>query len=96
MVVARDTVINRNEQVLYGLLDPDSAVLMSDASNDYYGLNGVGARIWELLGEGSVSLADLCAQLCREFDVDAVDCEASVRRFVSEAIDCDLIRAAPP
>ena len=47
-------------------------VIVDLGSGTYFGLNAVGSRIWELIGEGR-SLSAICAQLVAEFDVtDAV------------------------
>ena len=46
----------------------DELVLLSFKTDTYYGLNPVGLRIWELLGEGA-SVNTLCATLGAEYDV---------------------------
>ena len=45
----------------------DGAVLLSATDEVYYGLNRVGARIWELLPPATTSLTELCAALHREY-----------------------------
>ena len=42
------------------------AVLLDLAGERYFGLNKVGTRIWQLLGE-TPSLSDVHARLCAEF-----------------------------
>ncbi len=44
------------------------AVILGLADGVYYGLDGTGARIWELVQQ-PVSLADVAETVCREFDV---------------------------
>lgn len=46
------------------------AVILSLADGVYYGLDGVGARVWELLREPR-TLAELRDAVTAEFDVDA-------------------------
>lgn len=46
----------------------DELVLLSFETETYYGLNPVGARIWELLGQGA-SVETLCATLLAEYSV---------------------------
>ena len=41
----------------------DGAVLLQMEDEIYFGLNSVGARIWQLLPPASTDLDDLCAQL---------------------------------
>lgn len=43
------------------------AVLLSTVNETYYGLNVVGARIWELLPPRHETIADLCQALSAEF-----------------------------
>ena len=41
----------------------DGAVLFSPAAEIYFGLNSVGAMVWELLPPTSSSLSELCARV---------------------------------
>jgi hypothetical protein len=45
----------------------DGAVLLCATDEVYYGLNRVGARIWELLQQGTKSITELCAALQCEY-----------------------------
>jgi hypothetical protein len=45
---------------------PGGAVLLSTEDEVYYGLNGVGARVWELLAECGDADA-LCARVASEY-----------------------------
>ena len=45
----------------------EGAVLLSTEDEVYFGLNHVGARVWQLLPPKSESLEDLCAALAEEF-----------------------------
>jgi len=58
-----------------------SVVMMSLDLGKYFGLNEVGSRIWELL-EQPRSMADLCAVLQQEFDVDPNACHEEVSEFL--------------
>ncbi len=46
----------------------DETVILDLASGTYYGLDPVGARMWQLLGEGK-SLAEVCDLMLQEYDV---------------------------
>ncbi|MFC3100221.1 PqqD family protein [Altererythrobacter lauratis] len=50
-------------------------VLMHPASGTYFGLNPVGARIWQLIEDEPRSLASLCEVIAAEFDapVDVIE-----------------------
>ncbi|MGH6835913.1 MAG: PqqD family peptide modification chaperone [Methylocella sp.] len=91
--IALDTTVSRAGETLYARAGTDEAVMMSVAAGRYYGLNAVALRIWELL-ERPVTIAELCARLCEEFEVDARTCEAEVLNFVSELIDNGIVHEA--
>jgi Coenzyme PQQ synthesis protein D (PqqD) len=91
--ITLDTVVSRAGETLYARAGTDEAVMMSVAAGRYYGLNAVASRIWELL-ERPMTIAELCARLCEEFEVDAKTCEAEVVNFVNELIDNGIVHAA--
>ena len=46
---------------------PDGAVLLDTRTEVYFGLNPVGARVWQLLPPAARTLDELCAALGREY-----------------------------
>lgn len=76
----------------------EGGVLLSIADEVYYGLNAVGADVWELLPESS-SMTDLCARLivrypdAPEADV-AVDVEDLLAELEAAGLVAGLRRAA--
>jgi Coenzyme PQQ synthesis protein D (PqqD) len=91
--ITLDTVVSRAGETLYARAGTDEAVMMSVAAGRYYGLNAVASRIWELL-ERPMAIAELCARLCEEFEVEAMTCEAEALNFVNELIDNGMVHAA--
>ncbi len=62
----------------------DGAVLFAPATEVYFGLNEVGARVWQLLPPTSGNIDQLCATLGHEYpDVDA----ATIRQDVLELLE---------
>lgn len=61
----------------------EGAVLLSTEEEVYYGLNPVGARVWELLEAGR-SVEEICAQIREEFE--GAD-EATVRDDVDDILE---------
>ncbi|HSI52905.1 MAG: PqqD family protein [Ramlibacter sp.] len=61
----------------------DETVLLDLASGNYYGLDPVGARIWQLLSDGK-TLAQACEVLLAEYDVTRAALEQDVERLVAE------------
>ena len=94
MAITLDTTLSRNTDILYASVNTEESVMMSVAAGKYYGLNAVAARIWELL-EQPMTMAQLCAQICKEFDVDVQTCEAAVLKFADESIENGIVRASP-
>jgi Coenzyme PQQ synthesis protein D (PqqD) len=88
-----ETRVSRAGETLYARAGTDEAVMMSVTAGRYYGLNAVALRIWELL-ERPMTIAELCARLREEFEVDARTCEAEVLMFVNELIDNGIAHAA--
>lgn len=69
-------------------------VMMSVERGEYFGLNGLGTRIWNLL-ERPASEDQIVAAVCREFDVDVAACTRDVRAFLDELLEMDLIERRP-
>ena len=62
-----DSVLKVPSQVMARAVGNET-VLLDLASGMYFGLDPVGARIWELIGEGK-TLAQTCDILIEEYDV---------------------------
>lgn len=79
--------------VLFQALD-DGAVLLSPATELYFGLNHVGARVWELLPPATSTLEELCARF-REIYPDAGDTlERDVAALLDQLLTEGLVNAA--
>lgn len=80
--------VTRSPQVLFQILDGE-AVLLDMASEQYFGLDRVGTRIWHLLGEHD-RLAPIHAALCEEYDAPperiAQDLQALVDRLATAGL----------
>jgi hypothetical protein len=93
MSIALETMLSRNGDILHAAVGTEEAVMMSVSAGRYYGLNAVASRIWELL-ETPKTIAQLCAQICEEFEVDMQTCEAEVLKFVQDLIDNGIVHEA--
>jgi hypothetical protein len=73
-----------NPKVIYRALS-DGAVLFSTEDEVYFGLNAVGARVWELLPPVSSTLDELCAALAAQYpDVDPNVIRSDVVELIEE------------
>jgi hypothetical protein len=61
----------------------DETVLLNSQTGVYYGLNGVGSRIWELLAEGK-NLKTICECLKAEYKVSPEALQMDALRLVQE------------
>lgn len=71
----------------------DETVLLDLESGMYFGLDGVGKRIWESVTDGK-SLGDIAAIISAEYDVDEFQALADVIAFASDLVERGLLRAA--
>jgi hypothetical protein len=66
------------------------AAILGVTSGSYYGLNGVGARIWTMIREPRAVLSVL-EQLLAEYDVDTARCEHDLIALLQELADEGLV-----
>ena len=66
-------------------------VLLNLDSGTYFGLNEVGARIWQMLESGPVSISALRDQLLDEYEVDQAEVESSVIEIMQKLVDNQLV-----
>ena len=66
------------------------AAIVNLKNGVYYGLDPVGARIWNLIRE-PITFAELCASLVREYDVDGSTLEADIREFLGQLAEQGLV-----
>ena len=71
----------------------DETVILDLASGTYFGLDPVGARIWELMGEGK-ALGQICEQMLDEYEVSRDDLQRDVLRLAQELTDQGLVGLA--
>ncbi|MGQ0540084.1 MAG: PqqD family protein [Gemmatimonadaceae bacterium] len=70
---------------------PEGAVIYSTSSEIYFGLNDVGARIWELLPPACRTFAEMCQQLGREYpDAPPPLIRRDVTRYLDELLSSGL------
>lgn len=70
-------------------------VILNFADEVYYGLDGVGARVWELLREPR-TLDELRDAVAAEYDVDAATAERDLRELLEELAERRLLEVVPP
>jgi Coenzyme PQQ synthesis protein D (PqqD) len=83
------TIFRRTRRQASCDLNGEAAILHLDQSV-YYGLKGVGAEVWLAL-EQPQSLAELNWRVCKVFDVDAVQAQADLMKFLFELQEAGLV-----
>ena len=73
----------------------EEAAILGLKNSVYYGLNAVGARIWELLREPK-SLEEVQRTILSEYDVSLEQAETDLRRFLRGMMAEGLIELTEP
>jgi Coenzyme PQQ synthesis protein D (PqqD) len=68
----------------------DETMLLDLASGEYFGLNPVGGRFWQLLEQGS-SLAETRDTLLDEFEVEAAQLDRDLADLIAQLAEKGLV-----
>ncbi len=88
-MITLDSIIVKNTEILNTQLD-DEYVLMSIEKSNYYGIDSIGSRIWQLL-ENEISVKEICEKLTSEYDVEFDNCVKDVISFLDELNNENII-----
>ena len=82
-------LLQRQPDMVFSHID-DEVVMMSIEAGEYYGLNPVASRIWDLL-EKPHTFCRLIDLLMLEFDIDKSTCQKDVTNFLNQLVDKGLV-----
>ena len=82
MTISKDSIISVIKEQVSCDLAGETAIL-DLKSGEYYGLNPVGARVWDLIQE-SKRVTDLLNIILDEYDVAAESCERDLIALLTE------------
>ena len=82
-----DTFV-RKPDLIAAEMDGD-LVMMSVERGEYFGVGGIGARVWELLAQPT-TVAEIARTICAEYDVDEARCLADMQAFVDALVQNGL------
>ncbi len=68
----------------------DETVLLDLSSGIYFGLDGVGKRIWESVADG-LSLGETAAAIAAEFEVEETQAQADLIAFATDLVERGLL-----
>ncbi|MES2355952.1 MAG: lasso peptide biosynthesis PqqD family chaperone [Pseudomonadota bacterium] len=86
-----DTKVLRNPDLVATKMDGE-VVMMSIELGEYFGINSVGSRIWELL-ESKQSISEICKHICDEYEVDSEQCQLDVLAFTNDMLARNIVLA---
>ena len=90
LIDQKTIIIQREGHLAKGLgYEGETVVLGADMQN-YFGLNSVATRVWEL-AESPKSVGDICDVLVEEFEVEAATCESEVVALIGELLENSLV-----
>ncbi len=84
------TTVVRNEDIIFSNMD-DETVMMSIDKGEYYGVDPVGRRIWELM-ETPVKVSIMCETLNGEYNVGPEQCRKDVLAFLAQLSEKDVLK----
>ena len=70
----------------------DETVILNLADGTYYGLDAVGARIWQLMAKGQ-TLSQVCEVMLAEYEVTRENIERDVLALVQTLLERKLVSA---
>jgi coenzyme PQQ synthesis protein D (PqqD) len=91
-VIAAGGRLRASGQVLARKLEEES-VLLNPADGQYYALDPVGGRAWELC-DGSRTLTEIAQIISREFEADPAVVTADLEELLGDMADAGLVEAA--
>lgn len=83
------TLLKRNPEMVTSNIDGE-IVMLSVTNGEYYGLDEIGSRIWELI-ELPITAGNLVDALVKEFEVEKDECLADTLEFLEGLLNKGLI-----
>ena len=73
----------RVKDIPWKVVEKKQGILLKLEDGNYYGINEIGIRIWELL-DGKSDTENIISSICREFGVNKKKASSDVQRFLKE------------
>ena len=94
MEIHKDQKFSIPGDVLFQDVSGETVLLDMD-SEQYFGLDEVGTRIWAMLNEGRAA-GQIVDMLLEEYEVERVSLEADVNELLTSLLEAGLIEKADP
>jgi len=89
MKITIESKVQRNPEMVSGNMDGE-VVMLSIQRGEYFGLDKIGSRIWELI-ENPRSIEEIKAILLEEYEVDEETCLIDLIEFLEDLQNKGLI-----
>jgi hypothetical protein len=67
-------------------------VILNHNKGAYYGLDEVGALVWDTLEKGPQTIDQLCETVTEEYDIDAAVCRDDIDALLKDLISEQLVQ----
>lgn len=84
MTQTNETTLRRSAEILTSDINGE-LVLLNPETGDCYSLTGVGATVWQAIGDAT-TLDDVVAGVCERFDVEPERAREDAQRFVEQLV----------
>jgi hypothetical protein len=91
-VISTKSVVSRVAGIIANDID-DEKVMMSVEQGQYYALDPIGSRVWELI-EKPIRVKDLIDELLPRYRVERETCERDVLTFLEELHQNGILQVA--
>lgn len=87
-----ENIISKNPEIDATDLDGE-VVMMNMEKGQYFMMNDVGSRIWEIIEE-PIKVSEIINALISEYEVEREECENTVMEFLNDLSYGDLIKVS--
>jgi len=91
--ITLDTIVFHDPEMVAAPME-DELVMFSLERGMYYGLDGIASEIWKRI-EQPITVADLCAALLDEFEVDNETCQRETLELLNWLFKQELVKIGP-
>jgi hypothetical protein len=89
IMIRPETILQRKSDLLFNIIDRE-VIMLSIENSEYYGLDRIGSRIWELLSR-PISFKSLIDKIMDEYEVSETQCKSDTLTFINTLIDKKLL-----
>ncbi|QPC85011.1 lasso peptide biosynthesis PqqD family chaperone [Phototrophicus methaneseepsis] len=90
MITLKSSVVYNSQHVVATEVDQD-VVILNSQSGKYFGLDEVGARVWELV-QTPQRVEDIVETIYNEYDVDKQQCQEDLTLLLEQLQESGLVQ----